>query len=234
MIPSDAELAERIAVEVATLGPERAAALFAARGLLGLETSDPRYRELVYRYDHASRRAALAAGQSGCGLVRETILEAAGWRDPDVQRGADIRGAMGGVVAPITLELRRARQRGGAVEGERLADYRPIPGDGIVMGCRSCPGVWGKGALAHEHISTVAAVDAQTGGASYVVHGCDGGQPGVHARTRAIVLGCGPKGDEVWCANLDASGAYEIDAADRRPAKGRRVLAFLDLDRELA
>jgi len=77
-------------------------------------------------------------------------------------------------------------------------------------------------------------VDEQTGGASYVVHGCDGGQPGVHARTRAIVAGCGPRGDEVWCANLDASGAYEIDAADRRPTKGRRVLAFLDLDRELA
>jgi len=259
VIPSDAELAERIAVEVATLGPERAAALFAARGLLGLEPTDPRYREIVYRYDHASRRAALAAGQSGCGLVRETILEAAGWRDPDVargadirgalggllapitlelrrarQRGADIRGALGGLLAPITLELRRARQRGAAIEGADLATYRPIPGDGIVMGCRSCPGTWAKGSLAMEHMATVVAVDAQAGGASYVVHCCDGGQPGVHARSRAIVLGCGPRGDEVWAANLDATGAYAIDPADRRPTKGRRVLVFLDFDRELA
>lgn len=234
MIPSDAELAERIAVEVATLGPERAAALFAARGLLGLEPTDPRYREIVYRYDHASRRAALAAGQSGCGLVRETILEAAGWRDPDVARGADIRGALGGDIGPITLELRRARQRGAAVEGADLATYRPIPGDGIVMGCRSCPGVWAKGSIAVEHMATVVAVDAQAGGASYVVHCCDGGQPGVHARSRAIVLGCGPRGDEVWAANLDATGAYAIDPADRRPTKGRRVLVFLDFDRELA
>jgi len=231
---TDAGLAERIGHEVATLGPERAAALFAARGLLGLETSDPRYRELVYRYDHASRRAALAAGQSGCGLVRETILEAAGWRDPDVARGADIRGALGGLLAPITLEHRRARQRGGAIEGADLATYRPIPGDGIVMGCRSCPGVWAKGSIAVEHMATVCAVDEQTGGASYVVHCCDGGQPGVHARTRAIVSGCGPKGDEVWAANIDATGAYEIDPADRRPTKGRRVLAMLDFDRELA
>lgn len=234
MIPSDAELAERIAVEVATLGPERAAALFAARGLLGLEPTDPRYREIVYRYDHASRRAALAAGQSGCGLVRETILEAAGWRDPDVARGADIRGALGGLIAPITLELRRARQRGGTIEGADLATFRPIPADGIVMGCKSCPGVWAKGSIAVEHMATVVAVDAQAGGASYVVHCCDGGQPGVHARSRAIVLGCGPRGDEVWAANLDATGAYAIDPADRRPTKGRRVLVFLDFDRELA
>lgn len=234
MIPSDAELVERIGAEVATLGPERAAALFAARGLLGLEPSDPRYRELVYRYDHASRRAALAAGQSGCGLVRETILEAAGWRDPDVARGADIRGALGGLIAPITLELRRARQRGGAIEGADLATFRPIPADGIVMGCKSCPGVWAKGSIAVEHMATVVAVDAQAGGASYLVHDVEGGQPGVHARTRAIVLGCGPRGDEVWAANLDASGAYEIDPADRRPTKGRRVLAMLDFDRELA
>lgn len=234
MIPSDAELAERIAVEVATLGPERAAALFAARGLLGLEPTDPRYREIVYRYDHASRRAALAAGQSGCGLVRETILEAAGWRDPDVARGADIRGALGGLIAPITLELRRSRQRGGTIEGADLATFRPIPADGIVMGCKSCPGVWAKGSIAVEHMATVVAVDAQAGGASYVVHCCDGGQPGVHARSRAIVLGCGPRGDEVWAANLDATGAYAIDPADRRPTKGRRVLVFLDFDRELA
>lgn len=226
----DRELVALATREAAQLSPARAAAVNAGAGLLGLETSDPRYQEIVYRYDPPAVRAQLAAHQSGCGLVREVLLEAAGVRDPRFELGAGVRGQRGGVLYPITLELVIARARGAAVEGADVLDPVPLPGDGIVMGCASCKGVWAKGTVNVEHMSTVLSTRAQVGGASYLVFGCDGGQPGIHARTRALVV-CGPRGDELWAANLDADGAYTIEA-DGRPAKGRRVLAMIDLDRE--
>lgn len=226
----DRELVVLAVREAAQLSPPRAAAVNAGAGLLGLEPSDPRYQEIVYAYDPAALRAALALHQSACGLVREVIIRAAGVQDQRFELGAGARGSRGGLLYPITLELVIARARHAVVEDRDLLDFVPLPGDGIVMGCASCPGVWSKGSINVEHMSTVLSTRAQVGGASYLVFGCDGGQPGIHARTRALVV-CGPRGDELWAANLDADGAYTIEA-DGRPAKGRRVLAMIDLDRE--
>jgi hypothetical protein len=226
----DAELVALAVREASMLSPARAAVVNAGASVLGLEPRDPRYRELVYRYDPPPRRAALADDQSACGLVRELLVEPAGVTDPRIKLGADVRGARGGILYPITLELTIARARGAVVEGKALLDFVPLPGDGIVQGCKGAPGVWSKGVINVEHMSTALATRAQVGGASFIVFGCDGGQPGIHARTRALVV-CGPRGDELWAASLDADGAYTIEA-DGRPAKGRRVLAMIDLDRE--
>lgn len=223
----DAELVALATREASMLSPARAAAVTAGAGLLGLEVTDPRYHEVVYPYDPPALRAALARGQSGCGLVREAILRAAGVRDQRMDLGAGVRGARGGVLYPITLELAIARARAAAIEGSAVLDFIPLPGDGIVMGCRGAPGVWSKRTVNVEHMSTVLSTRAQVGGASYLVFGCDGGQPGIHARTRALVV-CGPRGDELWAASLDPDGGYRIEA-DGRPERGRRVLAFTDL-----
>lgn len=227
---NDQELVALAVREASQLSPPRAAVVNAGANVLGLEVTDPRYWEIVYRFDHPSRRPALAKAQSGCGLVREAIVAPAGVTDPRIELGADVRAARGGLLYPITLELTIARARGAVVEGDKLLEYDPLPGDGIVMGCKGAPGVWSKGSINVEHMSTVLYRLQRVSGSSTLVLGCDGGQPGIHARTRALVV-CGPKGNELWAASLDADGAYTIEA-DGRPAKGRRVLAMIDLDRE--
>lgn len=228
----DRAIISRAQAEAAQLSTRRAGIIDHLIPLVGLEPNDTAYQDAVYRYDPPARRRALALHQSGCGLVMEYGWEGGGVPvDDRIKLGADVRGVRGGLLYPITLDILIAQASGAWVDCSKGdPGRRPLPGDGMIMGCSSCRGVWSKGQAAYEHASTVACVDRQVSGESDIISGIDGGQPGVHVRTRALVL-CGPRGDELWCAWLDAEGAYQMDATDMRPVKGRRLLGFVDVDR---
>lgn len=227
----DKEIIARALAESAQLSTRRGGIISTLVPLVGCEPSDPLYQEKVYRYDPPAVRKALALHQSGCMLVAEYGWEGGGVAiDDRIKLGAGVRGARGGLLYPITLDILIARSSGAWVDcAKSVPDARPLPGDVLIMGCTSCPGVWAKNSMNFEHASTVGCIDRQVSGASDILHGLDGGQPGVHVRTRALVV-CGPKGDELWCASLDADGAYQIEA-DGRPSKGRRCLGWIDVDK---
>ena len=226
---TDSQISERAERATLKISDARAKILHALVTLNGLEVDAPRYLAAVYRHDPPSRRLALARAQSGCGLVREWALEQAGLHDDRFHLGADVRAVRGGSLYPVTLEMQIAREKGALRKPDTRTRELPAEGDGLIIGCASCPGVWGKGGFAGEHMSTIVAVDGQVNGDAFTVDCIDGGQPGVHGRTRALVW-CGPNQSELWAASLDDSGGYLFDAVDMRPTKGRRVLAWTDAD----
>ena len=220
-----AQLAERAATKLT--GP-RATFLRALTPLVGLEVSSPVYQAKIYRHDHPSRRNDLATKQSGCCLVWDYAAEEAGLDSADIRRGADIRSVTKGI-GVMSLEGEIARLKGAKRTPNAKTREMPFEGDGVVMGGEA-PGIlWGKGGFSGSHMSCVVAVEAQASGDSYTVEAIDGGQPGVHGRTRAYVW-CGPSGDELWAANLADDGSYVFDPVDMRPTKGRRVNYWIDLD----
>lgn len=225
---TDAEIVALAQRSIPKLSPNRAAVLAALIPMMGLEVSAPEFLAKVYRHDHPSRRLALARAQSSCGLVREYALEQCGLQDARIHLGADVRAVRGGVLYPVSLELQIAREKGALRTPDPKRRDLPLEGDGLVIGS-SGRGVWGKGGFGGEHMATVVAVEGQVSGSAFEVDTIDGGQPGIHGRTRALVW-CGPRGDELWAASLDAAGAYVFDPADMRPTKGRRVLAWTDAE----
>lgn len=160
--------------------------------------------------------------------MREYALEKAGLSDDRIRLGADVRAVRGGVLYPVTLEIQIAREKGALRTPDPKRRDLPLEGDGLVIGS-SARGVWGKGGYQGEHMATVVAVEGQVSGSSYDVDSIDGGAPGIHGRTRALVW-CGPRGDELWAASLAADGSYVFDPSDMRPTKGRRVLAWTDAE----
>lgn len=223
----DKEILARALAEADQLSPARAAIVRALVPLVGLEPLDAAYQEAVYPYDPPSQRRALALRQSSCGLTAEIGWRAAGVADPRLMIAAGTRAVTGGTSYPLALEVDDAKRWGAWREPGPMALARPLPGDGVVVGCSSCRGVWSKGQGAFEHIFTVVATDYAVSSSSEIVHSIEGGQPGIHTRTRALVV-CGPRGDELWAAALDDEGAYRLDPADMRPTKGRRVLGWYD------
>lgn len=205
-----------------TLSDRRAARVRWALDHVGLEPSDARYQTDLYPHDAPSRRRALALAQSGCGIADEAAWEAAGVRVQGYEIGYDLR-ATGHGLPVVTNAIDQARRCGAWHEPDPIAAALPLPGDALVMGCSSCPGVWGVGGFAGEHVSIVVATLRQLGGSAYDAHGVDGGQPGIHPRSRALVW-CGR---ELWAASL-RDGGYEI--ANGRPTHGRRVLGWIDAD----
>lgn len=225
---TDAEIVALARRAIPKLSPARAAILGALIPLVGLEVGDAAFQANVYRHDHPSRRAALARAQSSCGLVREYALEEAGLKDARFDLGADVRAVRGGALYPVGLELQIAREKGALRSPDPKRRDLPLEGDGVVIGS-SGRGIWGKGGFGGEHMLTVVAVEGQISGNSYEIDSIDGGQPGIHGRTRALVW-CGPNGDELWAANLNDSGGYVFDPNDMRPTVGRRVLAWTDAE----
>lgn len=230
---TDADIVAAAKVVLPQLSPARAAVISALLPLVGLEIGDAAYQAAVYRHDPPARRAALARAQSGCALVREYALEKAGLSDDRIRLGADVRAVRGGVLYPVTLELQLAREKGALRTPDPKRRDLPLEGDGLVIGSSSARGVWGKGGFPGEHMATVVAVEGQVIGSSYEVDTIDGGQPGIHGRTRALVW-CGPRGDELWAASLADDGSYVFDPTDMRPTKGRRVLAWTDAEAMLS
>jgi len=227
---TDAEIVALAQRAIPKLSPARGRILSALIPMVGLEVGDAVFQAKVYRHDHPSRRAALARAQSSCALVREGALEDAGLPpDARIQLGADVRAVRGGVLYPVSLEMQIAREKGALRTPDPKRRDLPMEGDGLIIGCSSGRGVWGKGGFGGEHMATVVAVEGQVSGSAFEIDTIDGGQPGIHGRTRALVW-CGPRGDELWAASLADDGSYVFDPADMRPTKGRRVLAWTDAE----
>ena len=226
---TDQEIVALAQRALAKLSPPRAAILAALIPLVGLEVGDAAFQAKVYRHDHPSRRAALARAQSSCALVREGALEDAGLHDARIDLGADVRAVRGGLLYPVSLEMQIAREKGALRTPDPKRRDLPLEGDGLIIGCSSGRGVWGKGGFGGEHMATVVAVDGQVSGSAFEVDTIDGGQPGIHGRTRALVW-CGPRGDELWAGAPADDGSDVFDPADMRPTKGRRVLAWTDAE----
>lgn len=226
---TDAEIVALAQRAIPKLSPNRAAFLAALIPLMGLEVADPAFLAKIYRHDPPSRRLDLARKQSSCGLVREYVLEQCGLQDARIHLGADVRAVRGGVLYPVSLEIQIAREKGAWRTPDPKRRDLPFEADGVVMGCRSCRGVWSKGDFNGEHMSNTVAVEGQISGNSYTLEEIDGGAPGIHGKTRALVW-CGPNGDELWAATVAPDGSYVFDAADMRPTKGRRVVGWTDAE----
>jgi len=201
--------------DLPSLSDVRAARVRWALSHVGLDPGDAAYLAAVYPHDHPSRRAALARHQSGCGIVDEAAWEAAGVRVPGYELGYDRRGAGAGL-PPISAVVQMA-QRSGAWVDPVTVGVVPLPGDALVLGCASCPGVWSRGDLASEHVAIVVATRRSYSTDACTVHSVDGGQPGIRPRSRSLVW-CGR---ELWSAPTE----YAI-GPDGRPTRGRRVLGW--------
>lgn len=180
--------------------------------LVGLVPSDLEYQQRLYAWDDPRQAHDMALHQSGCGLTREACLDAAGVAGPwsCVSYASRIGTA-------LSAEIASAKKAGAWVDVRAGAAFDPHGGDGVVIGCSSCPGVWGKGGLALEHVLGVLYRDGD------LIMSADGGQPAILLRTRRIVEVRG----EVWLASVDAT----MDPHDGRPSKGRRVMGFSDMAR---
>lgn len=209
--------------QLPTLSDRRAARVRWALDHVGLEPTDVRYQTDLYPHDAPSRRRALAIGQSGCGIADEAAWEAAGVRVLGYEIGYDLR-ATGRGVPVVTNVIEMARRAGAWRQPNAVTVALPLPGDALIMGCSSCLGVWGRGGFSGEHVSMIVACARQNAGNAYDAHGIDGGQPGIHPRSRSLVW----RGPELWAASL-TDGGYAL-GDDGRPTRGRRVLGWVDAD----
>ena len=225
---SDSEVCGMIRARLPQLSPRRALVLEALLPLVGLEPASAAYQAAVYPYDPPSQRRALALRQSGCGLVTEIGWRAAGGQDARLRLPAGDRAVRGGVLYPVALERTIAQQWAEWRSPDASTGELPLEGDAVIIGS-SGPGLWGKGGFSGEHEFTVGCLTTALAAGGAVMHSIDGGQPGIHARTRVLVW-CGPRSDELWAASLDDSGGYVFDPNDMRPTKGRRVLGWMDTD----
>lgn len=225
---NDAAICDLIRARLDALSPRRVLALAALLPLVGLEPIQQAYRAAMYPFDPPSEWEGLSK-KSDCGKTTEIGWRAAGVKDARLYMPSGVRGARGGDLYPVTLERAIAQKWGGWRSPDPKSQALPLDGDAVIIGC-SAPGIWGKGGYAKEHEFTVGTLDRLNGyGEGATIHNIEGGQPGVHGRTRALVW-CGPNGTELWCASLDSDGAYAIDPVDARPTRGRKVLGWVDTD----
>lgn len=226
---SDAEIVAMARGMCGILSVPRWTVIAALLPLVGLEVGDPRYQNAIYPFDPPSQRVPLARRQSGCGLTTEVGWRAIKVASTDLWLPAGTRAVRGGRLYPVALERDLALRWGAARTPDPKSGALPLEGDAVVIGCAGCRGVWAKGTPNFEHEFTVAKTDYAPNGASNLLHSIDGGQPGIHCRTRALVW-CGPREDELWAAAVEDDGSVRMDAADMRPVKGRRVLFWVDTD----
>lgn len=209
--------------QLPTLSERRAARVRWALDHVGLEPTSLRYQEALYPNDHVTRRRALAIAQSGCGIADEAAWTHAGVQIDGYEIGYDRR-AIGHGLPPVATVVDQARRSHAWREPDPVTVSLPLPGDALVIGCSSCPGAWGRGGFSGEHVAIVVACVRQHAGSAYDVHSIDGGQPGIHPRSRSLVW-CGR---ELWAASL-TDGGYVL-GDDGRPTRGRRVLGWVDAD----
>ena len=225
---SDALLMDTLRKNMDNMNGVRLAVLDSLVDLVGCDTSDPQYYNVVYAYDPANQRLGLATHQSGCGLVTEVGWRGAGVRSAQLRFPVGVRSSKGGVLYPVALEKSIAQDSKAWVEPAQ--GKRPLDGDAVIMGCAQCPGVWGQGTYVMEHEFTIALLERSMHfDGTDLVHSIDGGQPGVRLRTRALVETVVNGRFELWAANLATNGGYMLDAVGR-PTVGRRVMGWSDVD----
>lgn len=225
----DQEIVSRSRASYSRLGERRATFLEAIAPLVGLEPNQKAYQEALYPNDPASQRAQLATRQSGCMVTLNVGLRKIRVFDPRLQLPMGERAVRGGALTLMVMEKAMAQAMGAWRLPNAKTGALPVEADLAIVGGETI-GVWAKGGgFGGSHVFGVAHTEYSLSTESSLVHSYDGGQPGIHARTRALVY-CGPRGDELWAASLDASGAFVFDAVDQRPVKGRRVQGWIDLD----
>ena len=207
---TDRDLFERAYAEAMGLPHTVQAVVLEALALVGLQPAMLEYQARLFPRDTIAQARQMALKMSSCGLTRETCLDTAG-----------IAGQWTGVAyasrigSALSAEIIAAKKAGAWVDVAGGAAFDPHPGDGVVIGCSSCPGVWGKGGFSMEHVLGVVLVDGD------MITSVDGGQPGILLRTREIRT----MGRETWLATVGCP----MDSADGRPTKGRRVLGHSNL-----
>lgn len=224
---SDAEIVAMIEAAASEYGKPRC--LFLS-GLLpyanpGLETNDPVYQQATFPNDTPAYQQAASRTSSSCGLWTENAWRYAGVDDPDLWVPYADRVAKGGIHFTVARQKYFATQVGAwqdAIHWEEGTPY-PEPGDSIIIGCASCPG-FARGTANLEHEMTLGAWD--TGPSGPIFHSLDGGQPGFHVRTRALV----PVAGELWAAAVSSDGSVPL-SYDGRPVTGRRVLGWTRVDK---
>jgi hypothetical protein len=228
---NDAEIHAAAARILPTLSPVRAALVSDALSLDGLEPASERYQTELYPNDPPNQRRALALRQSGCGITVEHGDRAAGVDDARLWMPYGERAVRGGVLYPLTLSIHIATRAKCWVRPVPMDARLPMEGDAVVVGNPGADiGTWSKGGgFGGAHIFRVVATAYAASSDRAIVHSVDGGQPGIHVRTRALVW-CGPGGSELWAASLDDQGGFVFDAADGRPSRGRRVYGWVDVD----
>lgn len=236
-MPYLSDLAITSAIPYATLSDRRRNHIRPQLPLIGLDPGERAYEDGLYPLDAPARRPDLAKHQSTCCVLGNVGLREIQVDDDRLWVPADFRGAgrfppgytgKRGTLTFISMEVEIARSMGAWVTPD--AGTRPLPVEGdLVIDGNEAPGAWAKPPTTFRgsHIYTVIGVDAQASGDSYLVHSVDGGQPGIRVRTRA--LSYLPNG-ELWARHVADDGAASPIEADGRPARGKRVQGWIDLD----
>jgi len=232
-IPSDAEIKAMAYEKMRLFGSPRC--LFVS-GVLDLPPMEPppsptgaTYTKTILPYDSEPGATQAAKSMSACGLVTEV-----GWRyarvDAPLIYGPYIpRSQKGGIQYAVSYEKHIAEKAGCWVDCVTWREGMPLPleGDAPIIGCEGCGGGWARNVANVSHEFTVVAWDDEAR-----CHSVDGGQPGIHFRTRAFVqvwTSTAPDGraqGELWCASVDKKSGKPIMAADGRPAIGRRCIGY--------
>lgn len=212
-----------------TLEPFARDVVEAALSLAELHPADLLYQQTIYPFDTpaAAKQMALGDGhnppQSGCGLTTEEVWRRGGVQHPILRAPYASRVIAGGIRYAVTLEKHIAVERGSWLDAAHLSSIEIEPADAVIIGCKTCPGVWARNTFRDEHELTAIAVDRiedDDGNVTTLIHSLDGGQPHIALRTRKLVFV--PDRNEVWLADLRAT----IEA-DGRPSKGRRILGLI-------
>lgn len=257
MKPSDEAILETVQHLISELDPPRCAALEKALALRDLSFAatpneytaeimfsggvfprkDGRVRVLgpsvVEDYEVTSSIVSqayqMAGFQSSCGTTTEVIQRYAGINDPVIYEWYADRVNRGKYA--VMQEKVFAEQQGAWVsalpwvEGTTLPD----PGDACIVGLRGDPNFARGNVFNTEHeFTAVSWLDGY-------LHSIDGGQPGIHLRTRGVVEvwtstdGDGRRTGELWAASVNPDGTVPL-GGDGRPLNGRRFLGFGRLD----
>jgi len=229
-ILSDAELRIKGAEVQALVGAPRCAWLREGWALEGLDPPDPRYVQalLLDALDRTPTSTELfqarqmARDLSLCGLFWEAVARRCAMHMPLLWKFYGPRSLVG-VEQTLAATSGFARKVGAWVDATIWTGTRPFPreGDAVIIG--NDTSAWARGTAVYQHLLMVALWE---GG---LLHGLDGGQPGIRIRTRGLVEV--PKARELWAGDVDrATGRIPLDATGR-PLKGRRVLGWIDVSR---
>ena len=230
----DQEIREAAREAQRVIGAPRCAWIREALALEGLEVNDANYLQAVYldAIDatpsgmQIAQARQMARTQSGCGLVWEAQARRLGVTWPLLWRFYGLR-----VINPLenTISASRefARRCGAWIDASTWTEGRPFPreGDGLHIG--GTDPRWVRGEIASDHVFTVVAWHGE------LMHSIDGGQPGIHLRTRALVeVWTGSRGGqrtgELWAAQVDRETGRPLLDGQGRILRGRRVAGWID------
>ncbi len=233
---TDAEIVDLATQASSDLGQPRCRFISPLLPLIGM--TDREARAIEFPNDTPEYQSAMATAfetgkTSSCGLIVEAAWRYAGVQDPLLDQSYYDRVSKGKYVIVAEQEIGKKNDAWVSgipwVEGTPL----PLPGDALIIGCQSCGESWARGTANLEHGYTIVAYDPAGEG---IHHSVDGGQPGVKARTRALVqvwTGTNAEGKrtgELWASTVTEDGVIPI-ASDGRPLTGRRMVGYVDVSR---